>query len=155
MNILIAEDNAFTSKQYKMAFEKNGHTVSITKDGVECIDEYVNEAQYSELFRKDKSPPYDVVLLDHDMPRKNGVEVAKEILECRPNQRIIFLSAYGQGILGKIGELNDDTVQIIQKPFSLGFLLQKIEGRLISSRVLGIPNTGEPLTITQDQAALR
>jgi len=95
MNILIAEDNAFTSKQYKMAFEKNGHTVSITKDGVECIDEYVNEAQYSELFRKDKSPPYDVVLLDHNMPRKNGVEVAKEILECRPTQRIIFLSAYG------------------------------------------------------------
>jgi len=155
MNILIAEDNEFTSKQYKMAFEKNGHIVSVTKDGVECIDEYVNEAQYSELFRKDKSPPYDVVLLDHDMPRKNGVDVAKEILECRPNQRIIFLSAYGQGILGKIGGLTDDTVQIIQKPFSLGFLLKKVEGRLISSRILGTSTVGELLTTTQDKAALR
>ncbi len=155
MNILIAEDNAFTSKQYKMALEKNGHIVTLTKDGVECIDEYVNEAQYSELFRNDKSPPYDVVLLDYDMPRKKGAEVAKEIFECRPNQRIIFLTAYGQGILGNIEDLKDDTVQIIQKPFSLGFLVQKIEGRLFSSRILGTPTTGETLTITQDAAALR
>ncbi len=155
MNILIAEDNLFTSKQYKMVLEKNGHTVSVTKDGVECIDEYINEAQYSELFRKDKSPPYDLVLLDHDMPRKNGAEVAKEIFECRPNQRIIFLSAYGQGILEKTGDLKDDTVQIIQKSFSLGFLLQKVEGRLISSRILGTPTTGETLTMSQERAALR
>ncbi len=155
MNILIAEDNLFTSKQYKMILEKNGHTVSVTKDGVECIDEYINEAQYSELFRKDKSPPYDLVLLDHDMPRKNGAEVAKEIFECRPNQRIIFLSAYGQGILGKIGELKDETVQIIQKPFSLGFLLRKVEGRLISSRILGATTTGETLTMSQERASLR
>jgi len=155
MNILIAEDNVFTSKQYKMVLEKNGHTVTVTKDGVECIDEYVNEAQYSELFRNDKSPPYDLVLLDHDMPRKNGAEVAKEIFECRPNQRLIFLSAYGQGILGKIGDLKDDTVQIIQKPFSLGFLLQKVEGRLISSRILSTSTKGETLTISQDRAAFR
>jgi len=155
MNILIAEDNLFTSKQYKMVLEKNGHTVSVTKDGVECIDEYINEAQYSELFRKDKSPPYDLVLLDHDMPRKNGAEVAKEIFECRPNQRIIFLSAYGQGILGKIGDLKDDTVQIIQKPFSLGFLLRKVEGRLISSRILQPSTTGETLTMSQERATLR
>ncbi|MFB5597780.1 MAG: response regulator [Nitrosopumilaceae archaeon] len=155
MNILIAEDNAFTLKQYKLALEKKGHTVSLTKDGVECIDEYVNEAQYSELFRKDKSPPFDVVLLDHDMPRKNGAEVAKEILERRPNQRIIFLSAYGQGILNNIGELRDDTVQIIQKPFSLGFLLRKVEGRLISNRILSSEQVGKPLSITQDVAALR
>jgi two-component system cell cycle response regulator CpdR len=155
MNILIAEDNAFTSKQYKMALEKNGHTVSLTTDGVECIDEYVNEAQYSELFRKDKSPPFDVVLLDHDMPRKNGAEVAKEILERRPNQRIIFLSAYGQGILNNIGELRDDTVQIIQKPFSLSFLLRKIQGHLISNRIISAEQVGKPLSITQDTAALR
>jgi len=155
MNILIAEDNAFTSKQYKTVLEKNGHTVTLTKDGIECLDEYVNEAQYSELFRKDKSPPYDVVLLDQNMPRKNGSEVAKEILDRRPNQRIIFLSAFGQGILGDIGELKDDTVQIIQKPFSLGFLLRKVEGRMLSNRVIFEQQAGHPLSVTQDTAALR
>ncbi len=155
MNILVAEDNAFTSKQYKTVLEKNGHTVTLTKDGIECIEEYVNEAQYSELFRNDKSPPYDVVLLDHNMPKKKGAEVAREILSRRPNQRIIFLSAFGQGILENIDGLKDDTVQIIQKPFSLGFLLRKVEGKLLSNRVIYEQQQGQPISVTQDTAALR
>lgn len=154
LNILIAEDNEFTAKQYKTALEKRGHKVTVTKDGVECVDEYVNEAKYSELFRKEKLPPFDIVLLDHDMPRKNGAIAAKEILEAKPSQRIIFLSAFGHGILGNVDGLKDDTVQIIQKPFSLEFLLKKIEGRLVKSRVIG-KQIGAPLTITQDSAAIR
>ena len=56
--------------------------------------------------------------------------------------------------LENISELQDDTVQIIQKPFSLGFLLRKVEGHLISNRIYG-ENIGQPLSITQDTAALR
>ena len=153
-NILVAEDNEFTAKQYKLALEKRGHKVTLTRDGVECLDEYVNEAKYTELFRKDKGPPFDIVLLDHDMPRKKGAELAKEILDIRPNQRIIFLSAYGTGILENVDDLRDDTVQIIQKPFSLDFLVRKIEGRLVKARVYG-KQIGRPLSVTQDSAAIR
>ena len=154
MNILIAEDNDFTAKQYKLALEQRDHKVTLTKDGVDCLDEYVNEAKYAELFRKESGPPYDLVLLDHDMPRMTGARVAKEILTIKPNQRIIFLSAYGQGILDNIDDLKDDSVQIIQKPFSLDFLVRKIEGRLVHSRIVGT-QMGRPLSITQDTAALR
>ena len=153
-NILVAEDNEFTSKQYKTALEKKGHKVTLTKDGVECIDLYTDEAKYHELFKKDPGPPFDVVLLDHNMPRKNGATLAKEILDIRPNQRIIFLSAYGQGILENIEGLRDDSVQIIQKPFSLDFLVKKIEGRLVKSRIFG-SQSEKPLSITQDSAAIR
>jgi len=97
-NILIAEDNEYTAKQYKTALEKNGHHVTMTNDGVECIELYSDEAKYGELFKRNKRPPFDVVLLDQNMPRKSGVEVAKEILKLRRNQRIIFLTAYGQGV---------------------------------------------------------
>ena len=154
LNILIAEDNEYTAKQYKTALEKRGHQVTMTKDGVECVDEYTNEAKYAELFRKEKAPPFDIVLLDHDMPRKNGATAAKEILEIKPNQRIIFLSAYGHGILGSIEELRDDTVQILQKPFSLEFLLSKIEGRMLQKRVIG-EQVGKLMTESQDVAAIR
>ena len=154
LNILIAEDNEYTAKQYKTILEKRGHQVTMTKDGVECVDEYTNEAKYAELFRKEKAPPFDIVLLDHDMPRKNGATAAKEILELKPNQRIIFLSAYGHGILGSVDELRDDTVQIIQKPFSLEFLLSKIEGRMLNKRVIG-EQVGKLMTASQDVAAIR
>lgn len=135
LNILVAEDNEYTANQYKTALEKRGHTVVLTKDGVDCVDHYLNEAKYSEIFRKKKTPPYDLVLLDHDMPRKNGAIAAKEILSLKPTQKIIFLSAHGQGILANVDELKDDTVQIIQKPFSLEFLIKKIEGRFINSKI--------------------
>lgn len=152
--ILIAEDNEYTAKQYKIALEKRNHKVIITKDGVECVDHYVNEAKYDEFFRKSKAPPFDIVLLDHDMPRKSGADAAREILEMRPNQRLIFLSAYGNGIMQKLSDLKDETIQIVQKPFSLSFLIKKIEGASIRNRIINA-QANPVLTITQDSAAIR
>jgi two-component system cell cycle response regulator CpdR len=153
-NILIAEDNEFTAKQYKTALEKRNHKVTLTKDGVECVDLYTNEAKYEELFRKTKTPPFDVVLLDHDMPRMTGAAAAKEILEQRPNQRLIFLSAYGNSIMSKLTEVRDDTIQIVQKPFSLSFLIRKIEGSALRNRIINSQN-GTVMTASQDSAAIR
>ncbi|CDI05675.1 response regulator [Candidatus Nitrosotenuis uzonensis] len=153
--ILIAEDNEYTARQYKLALEKRNHKVTITKDGVECVDYYLNEAKYDEFFRKSKAPPFDIVLLDHDMPRKTGADAAREILEMRPTQRLIFLSAYGNGIIQKLKDLRDDTVQIVQKPFSLSFLIKKIEGASIRNRVINKVQEGIPMTASQDSAAIR
>jgi len=161
-SILVAEDNAFTAKQYKIALEKKGHQVTITNDGTECLDLYNDEAKYTELFKKDSRPPYDVVLLDQNMPRKSGIDTAKEILKISRNQRIIFLTAYGQNILQKVSDLKDDTLQIIQKPFSLEFLTKKIEGRMINSRsnrtlkdrVIG-EKVNNLMTVTQGKEAIR
>lgn len=161
-NILVAEDNIFTAKQYKIALEKKGHQVTITNDGTECLDLYNDEAKYTELFKKDSHPPYDVVLLDQNMPRKSGIDTAKEIFKISRNQRIIFLTAYGQNILQKVSDLKDDTIQIIQKPFSLEFLTKKIEGRMINSRsnrtlkdrVIG-EKVNNLMTVTQGKEAIR
>ncbi|MGQ0771381.1 MAG: response regulator [Nitrososphaerota archaeon] len=154
LDILIAEDNEFTAKQYKLALEKRNHKVTMAKDGVECVDYYTNEAKYEELFRKNKTLPFDLVLLDHDMPRKTGADAAREILECRPNQRMIFLSAYGNGIMQKLRDVRDDTIQIVQKPFALSFLIKKIEGSTIKHKIVNVQD-GNVLTTTQDSAAIR
>jgi two-component system cell cycle response regulator CpdR len=154
LEILIAEDNEFTAKQYKIALEKRSHKVTLAKDGVECVDYYTNEAKYEELFRKTRTPPFDLVLLDHDMPRMTGADAAKEILECRPNQRLIFLSAYGNNIMQRLKDLRDETVQIIQKPFSLGYLIKKIEGASIKNRIVNLQDE-KLMTTSQDSAAIR
>lgn len=154
LSILIAEDNEFTAKQYKIALEKRNHKVVLTKDGVECVDLYTNETKYEELFRKSRTPPFDLVLLDHDMPRMTGADAAKEILECRPNQRLIFLSAYGNNIMQRLKDLRDETLQIIQKPFSLSFLIKKIEGTALKNRIVNLQDDNI-LTKSQDSAAIR
>ncbi|MBI5698070.1 MAG: response regulator, partial [Thaumarchaeota archaeon] len=79
LNILVAEDNVFTATQYTKALEKNGHKVTITKDGEECLKEYERALESAEFDSLDKNP-FDVGLLDNNMPKKSGVEVAKEIL---------------------------------------------------------------------------
>ncbi len=162
LNILIAEDNEFTSKQYKTALEKNGHRVTLTKDGEECFDIYNDEVKYHELFKQQKNSPFDIVLLDQNMPRRTGTETAKDILKLRQNQRILFLSAYGEKILQDVQDVMDDSIQIIQKPFSLDFLVRKIEGRIINSRAnrnleTRLKGTQENnlMTITQSQESIR
>ena len=74
MRILIAEDNQFTVNQYSKILEKNGHEVTITNDGLECLDTY-NEKQ-SEFDSLD-SQPFDVVILDNNMPKKKWCRGSK------------------------------------------------------------------------------
>lgn len=126
MNILVAEDNLFTAKQYNKVLEKSGHTVTITRDGNECLEKY--EDTVKEFDSLDKHP-FDVVLLDNNMPVKNGAEVAKTILDKNPNQRIIFASAYDIDALLKVPGKIKESVEVLQKPFSLSTMLSKIENK--------------------------
>lgn len=126
LNILVAEDNAFTITQYTKILEKNGHSVTVARDGQECLEKYTQELAKTEFESLDKNP-FDVVLLDNNMPKKSGVEVAKEILDKRPNQRIIFASAYDINSLLKAPGTVPESVEILEKPFSLNTMISKIQ----------------------------
>lgn len=126
LKILVAEDNVFTATQYARVLEKSGHNVVIARDGQECIDRYSDELDRSGFDSIDKNP-FDVVLLDNNMPKKSGVEVAKEILDKRPNQRIIFASAYDMNSLLKTPGTIPESVEVLEKPFSLNTMISKIQ----------------------------
>ncbi|HXG74653.1 MAG: response regulator [Candidatus Nitrosotenuis sp.] len=126
MKILVAEDNVFTATQYTKALEKNGHQVIVARDGQECLEVYAGELSKPEFDTLDKNP-FDVVLLDNNMPKKSGVEVAKEILDKRPNQRIIFASAYDINSLLKAPGTMPESVEVLQKPFSLNAMISRIQ----------------------------
>lgn len=150
-NVLIAEDNKLTAMQYKKFLEANGYTVTLFNDGIRCLEKYSRELRYRKVILKDKTAPYDYVLLDHDMPKMSGSEVSKKIHEQCPKQKIIFLSAYGQNILNSNESSKDGYLQIIQKPFSLDFLLNKIEPKSFST----IKRTNhEVLTYTQSSETI-
>ncbi len=126
MKVLVAEDNKFTIQQYQYVLEKNGFEVTVAHDGEECIQKF-NDALLeleSELL---EFGPFDVILIDNNMPKKSGAEAAKEILEKCPKQRIIFASAYNiSSILNAPGVLTK-SVEILQKPFSLNTMISKIQ----------------------------
>lgn len=123
LRILSGEDNEFAALQYRKIFEKNQHSITIARDGEECVSKYKKALESCSI----ESHPFDVVLLDFVMPKKNGVQVAKEILDLRPHQKIIFASAFGNGVLDDASAILKDSIEILQKPFSLEFLVKKIE----------------------------
>ena len=131
MRILIAEDEPDLLIQYRTILEDSGHEVFTVDDGDKGISIYKKEFEKLSSDDSDLETPFDVVVLDYQMPKKNGLEVAKEILGISPKQRIIFASAYVQETLvDSIKNLNQ-IVELLQKPFGLQALVDTIEDKEI------------------------
>jgi DNA-binding NtrC family response regulator len=73
--------------------------------------------------------PFDAVVLDYRMPGKDGLHVAKEILDLNPEQRIIFASAYVKETLEDSVKELKTVVELMQKPFDADILVDTIEDK--------------------------
>ena len=83
MRVLIAEDETIIRLDLRGLLEGAGHEVCAeAKDGVEAVE-----------LARSRRP--DVALLDVKMPRLDGIEAARQILDERPIP-IVMLTAYGQ-----------------------------------------------------------
>jgi len=130
MKILIAEDDKNILESYKNILESRNHQVLVAEDGERCVQIYRQELD--KLRNSDAtSHPFYVVILDYEMPKKNGLETAKEIFELVPDQRIIFASAYTENIMINSTEKLKHAVEILQKPFSMDVFIDKVETREI------------------------
>jgi two-component system, response regulator PdtaR len=83
VRVLIAEDETIIRLDLRGLLEGAGHEVCAeAKDGVEAVE-----------LARSRLP--DVALLDVKMPRLDGIEAARQILDERPIP-IVMLTAYGQ-----------------------------------------------------------
>ena len=81
--IFIIEDDPALQSVYFELLSYSGHDIQgIASNGLEAIQMF-----------KSFSPKPDIILMDHRMPIKNGLETTKEILKLDINSRIIFVSA--------------------------------------------------------------
>jgi response regulator NasT len=113
MRLLIAEDETIIRLDLRELLERAGFEVCAeARDGLEAV----------ELARKEQP---DLAILDVKMPRLDGIEAAKRILEERPIP-IVILTAYGQQEL--IARAVDAGVYgYLVKPFRESDLLPAIE----------------------------
>ncbi len=157
LKILIAEDDPDTWTYYKIVLEQRGHIVDIAEDGEQCIRKYTmalkdvgqkkkkSDNYYTERGSERRrtrsrigrdhalSPPrsdllpFDAILLDYRMPRKDGLEVARDILAENPSQRIILASAYVKETLKESVKELGQIVELMQKPFLPEALVNIVE----------------------------
>ena len=118
MKILVAEDEPELLRFYKILFEDLGNEVVTARDGKECWDAYLAG------FGSNGESSFDLVILDHRMPRMNGMEVANEIAKINRLQKQLMITAF-EGVLDQTQK--PANLEIIAKPFDLDELVIKIK----------------------------
>ncbi len=116
INIFIVEDDHSLRLLYEKALKLNGYNVvGSARDGEEAVN----------MYDRFSTKP-DIILMDHRMPIKNGIEATREILQNSSNikPKIIFVSA-DRSI--KEAALSIGVISFKNKPFSLERLFNNIE----------------------------
>ena len=92
--------------------------VGIAEDGEEAIS----------MFKAFKHKP-PVILMDHHLPKKNGIKASKEILEVDPNIKIIFIT--GNKTIEREA-FACGAFSFLEKPVTIKSLIQTIKRAIIS-----------------------
>jgi len=114
--ILMAEDDADDRLLVQDAFAECGasDTVRFVADGEELVDYLLRRGKYE---KASASPRPDLILLDLNMPRKDGREALKEIrshLELRRVPVVVFTTSRADTDIDKVYELGANS--FVTKP---------------------------------------
>jgi two-component system chemotaxis response regulator CheY len=107
--VLVIDDEDFIRDLYRDVFEAKGMTVFSAQTGDEAL----------RVFKTMVHKP-DIIIMDHRMPGKDGIETTKELMKIDPSVPIIFSSA-DEGIREEA--LEAGAVSFWAKPFPVGMLV--------------------------------
>jgi two-component system copper resistance phosphate regulon response regulator CusR len=114
--ILLIDDEQRIVNFVRRGLEAEGLRVDPARDGEEGL-------------RLALSGGYDLVILDLVMPGLDGLTVLHRLLESRPSQAVLVLSARDD-TASKVASLEGGAEDYISKPFSLEELLARVRARL-------------------------
>ncbi len=95
-------------------------------EGHEIIAKAYNGEKALDIYKNFQNYP-DIILMDHRMPSKNGIEVTQEILTINPNCKVIFVSA-DYTVRDKALEVG--AIDFLEKPIDFKTLFRIIKKHL-------------------------
>lgn len=111
--IMVVEDDVITREMIKTFLEYEKYEVETAEDGKECIEKY-------------KKVKPDLILMDLQMPKINGIEATRMIKKEDPQSIIIILTAFDDiQLIKEIAEAGAD--DFLQKPVNFTILKPRIE----------------------------
>lgn len=123
LEILVVDDDMMCRQMAEFILKKDGYMVSQVQSGDEALSAIKNH-------------DFALVLLDVDMPGKDGIETLRDIRNMPEPQRdipVVFLTAdEGDHIASSAALLN--ATGLIKKPFTPGDLLSRIGEVLVSDK---------------------
>ena len=114
--ILVADDDPDIRDILKDTLNSLGARVVTAANGQECLDRAETDAP-------------DLILLDIEMPIKNGLEVLKELRQSGSEMSVIMITAYGT-IERAVQAMKQGAYDFITKPFELDHVAVVVEKAL-------------------------
>lgn len=140
MRILLVEDERKLSDSIVKGLSNAGYAVDAAYDGEEALYEYeVNE--------------YDLIILDLNLPKKDGLDVLREIREKDNEMKVLILSARTK-VDDRILGLDEGANDYLIKPFDFGELKARIRN-LLRREFVQKPQNLELNGLTVDTKAKR
>ena len=122
-NILVVEDCVSTQNLFKKFLKLKGfRIVGSAENGYEAIE------KYKSLIKNPDDKP-DLILMDHHMPLKTGIEAIKEIKKINGNVKNILRSG---DIHIKEEALANGVIDFIEKPYKIEDVIKSINNALAS-----------------------
>jgi len=111
--ILLAEDEELYQEIISQYIDSIGFKMTVVNNGKQCINELMNK-------------PYDLILMDIEMPEKNGLETTREIRKKGISIPIIAVTS-NTWKEDEIKSLKSGMNDFLAKPFNAKTLAKKIE----------------------------
>ncbi len=131
MHILLIEDDITLNRNISEALKAENYSVFSLYDG-------------SLVERKTKKEYFDCIILDVNLPGKNGFELCKEIRKYNTETPVIFLTAFAD-IDDKIEGFNAGADDYITKPFFMRELIIRIDNLIKRQTSKSTKNTSTPI----------
>ena len=125
MRILVVDDDRRLCSVIKRGLLEETYAVDVAYDGEE--GEYMGEVN-----------PYDLIILDIMMPKKDGIEMCKELRSKRINTPILMLTAK-DAVEDRVRGLDAGADDYMVKPFSFNELLARVRALLRREAVTRSP----------------
>ena len=116
MRVLVIDDDRRLCGIIKRGLLEEGYAIDVAYDGEE--GEQLTEAN-----------PYDLIILDVMMPRKDGIEVCRDLRSNRVNTPILMLTAK-DAVEDRVRGLDAGADDYLVKPFAFNELLARIRALL-------------------------
>ena len=81
-SVLIVDDDDTLRATLKKIFDKAGYQTQTARNAHEAVKAFAEH-------------PWDLVLADLKMPRRNGLSLLDELRGLRPDARVVIMTAYG------------------------------------------------------------
>ena len=108
MRVLICDDSKFMANISERLLNKMGHEViHKAHDGEDALDYFVQEW-----------PDIDLILLDVVMPKIDGLQILRQMLNINPMAKIIMVTAISNTSI-VTGAMQIGAVDFVTKPFRL------------------------------------